>query len=325
MGAPDRIGRYRVVGELGKGAMGTVYLGRDENLDREVALKVMSAGMGDKDTRARFLREARAAAKLQHPNIIVIYELGEHEGAPYMALERLQGDDLQRAIETGIKPDPRVKLNLILQVLAGLARAHDQGIVHRDIKPSNIFLPLGNPAKIMDFGVARLAGHGQTTTSGVAVGTPNYMSPDQVKGGEIDGRSDLFSTGLILYELITGEKAFKADTVVAVVFKILHEEPDLELIPDGPEWKKLRGVISRALERNRDARYPNARAMSDELSGALRDLGGSADLTAPAEPDLPRPPEGPTGAHAHRPGSPRPGGAPGQGPAGAAATAAGAS
>ena len=124
MGAPKRIGRYRILGELGKGAMGTVYRGRDDTLDRDVALKVMSAGLVDADTRARFLKEARAAARIQHPNIIVIYELGEHEGAPYMALELLEGVDLQRALDDGIRPDPRATLPVILQVLAGLGRAH---------------------------------------------------------------------------------------------------------------------------------------------------------------------------------------------------------
>ena len=174
MGVPERIGRYQVLGELGQGAMGTVYRGRDEMLDRDVAVKVMSKGLADADARARFLREARAAAKLQHPNIVVIYELGEHEGAPFMVLELLEGVDLQRAIDGGIRPDPRATLPVVLQLLAGLGHAHEHGIVHRDVKPSNVFLPFGRPAKIMDFGVARLAGLG-TTTAGVVVGTPNYM------------------------------------------------------------------------------------------------------------------------------------------------------
>ena len=148
----------------------------------------------------------------------------------------------------------------------------------------------------MDFGVARLAGHGQSTGSGVVVGTPNYMSPEQVQGGDIDGRSDLFSVGLILYELATGEKAFKADTVVAVVFKILHEDVDLGLVPAGPRWEKLRQVIRRALAREREERYPDALGMSADLGLALQDLGGSVDPTAPADmallvrPSLPPPP-----------------------------------
>jgi eukaryotic-like serine/threonine-protein kinase len=285
MGVPARIGRYQVLAELGQGAMGTVYRARDEGLDRDVAVKVMSKGLADADGRARFLREARAAARLQHPNIVVIYELGEHEGAPFMVLELLEGVDLQRAIDVGVRPDPRSTLPVVLQLLAGLGHAHEHGIVHRDVKPSNVFLPRGRPAKIMDFGVARLAGLG-TTTTGVVVGTPNYMSPEQVAAGEIDGRSDLFSAGLILYELVTGEKAFRADSLVALMYKILHEAPDLGLIPGGREWERLRGVLERALAREASDRYPDARAMSADLGLALADLGGNPDGSAPADQAL---------------------------------------
>jgi len=285
MGVPERIGRYQILGELGQGAMGTVYRGRDEMLDRDVAIKVMSRGLADADARARFLREARAAARLQHPNIVVIYELGDHEGAPFMALELLEGVDLQRAIDGGIRPDPRATLPVVLQLLAGLGHAHEHGIVHRDVKPSNLFLPYGRPAKIMDFGVARLAGLG-TTTTGVVVGTPNYMSPEQVSAGELDGRSDLFSAGLILYELVTGEKAFKADSVVSIMYKILHEAPDLALIPEGRQWERLRAVLARALARRPEDRYADARAMSADVGQALADLGGTVDLTAPADQAL---------------------------------------
>ena len=312
MGVPERIGRYQVLGELGQGAMGTVYRGRDEGLDRDVAVKVMSKGMADADARARFLREARAAARLQHPNIVVIYELGEHEGAPFMALELLEGVDLQRGIDAGVRPDPRATLPVVLQLLAGLGHAHEHGIVHRDVKPSNVFLPFGRPAKIMDFGVARLAGLG-TTTAGVVVGTPNYMSPEQASAGEVDGRSDLFSAGLILYELVTGEKAYQADSLVAILYKILHEPPDLSLIPEGRQWERLRAVLSRALARKADDRYPDARAMSAELALALSDLGGTLDWTAPADQALlvrPRPTPRPTpAAEARHPSSapaPRP-------------------
>jgi hypothetical protein len=296
MGLPGRIGRYAILGELGQGAMGTVYRARDETLERDVAIKVMSRGLADAGARARFLREAKAAAKLHHPNIVVIYELGEHAGAPFMVLELLEGVDLQRGIEAGIRPDPRATLPVVLQLLAGLGHAHEHGIVHRDVKPSNVFLPLGGPAKIMDFGVARLSGLG-TTASGAVAGTPNYMSPEQASAAEIDGRSDLFSAALILYELVTGERAFKAESVVAVMYRILHEAPDLSLIPGGREWERLRAVLARALARRPDDRFPDARAMSAELALALQDLGGSADWTAPADRALlvrprpsPRPP-----------------------------------
>jgi len=304
MGVPERIGRYQILGELGQGAMGTVYRGRDEMLDRDVAIKVMSRGLADADARARFQREARAAGKLQHPNIVVVYELGEHEGAPFMVLELLEGVDLQRAIDSGIRPDPRATLPVVLQLLAGLGHAHEHGIVHRDVKPSNVFLPFGRPAKIMDFGVARLAGLG-TTTAGVVVGTPNYMSPEQVSAGELDGRSDLFSAGLILYELVTGEKAFKADSLVSIMYKILHEAPDLRLIPEGHQWERLRAVLERALSRRPEDRYPDARAMSADVGQALADLGGTVDLTAPADQALLVRPK-PTLRTAPTAGTPRP-------------------
>jgi serine/threonine-protein kinase len=313
MGVPERIGRYQVLEELGQGAMGTVYRARDEMLDRDVAVKVMSRGAADADARARFLREARAAAKLQHPNIVVIYELGEHEGAPFMVLEHLEGVDLQRAIDAGIRPDPRATLPVVLQLLAGLGHAHEHGIVHRDVKPSNVFLPYGKPAKIMDFGVARLAGLG-TTTAGVVVGTPNYMSPEQASAGEVDGRSDLFSAGLILYELVTGEKAYQADSLVAILYKILNEAPDLTLIPEGQKWERLRAVLARALARRAADRYPDAHAMSEELAQALSDLGGTLDWTTPADQALLVRPK-PTVRTSPTPGASRPASAPPPGPA----------
>jgi serine/threonine-protein kinase len=311
---PDRIGRYRVLGVLGRGAMGVVYRGVDETLDRPVAVKVMSAGAGaDADSRARFKREAQAAARLQHPNIVTIYELGEHEGAPFMALELLEGVDLQHAIEAGLRPDPKVTLPVVLQLLAGLGHAHDNGIVHRDVKPSNLFLPRGRPAKIMDFGVARL---GQAMTStGLVVGTPNYMSPEQVQAAALDGRSDLFSAGLILYELVTGEKAYRGDSVVALLYKIAHEHPDLSLIPRGAAWDRLRGVLERSLAKSRDDRYATAAAMAAELSQALLDLGGSAQWAAASDlgllvknrvPAGPSPGRPPTAAPPTVPASPSP-------------------
>jgi hypothetical protein len=276
MAAPEHIGRYRVLGLLGEGAMGVVYRGRDDILEREVALKLMSAKLvAEPGSRERFLREARAVARLQHPNIVTIYELGDHEGSPFIAMELLEGVDLQRAIEAGIRPDPRGTLPIILHLLAGLGHAHEHGIVHRDVKPSNLFLPRGRPAKIMDFGVARL-GQGATST-GLVVGTPNYMSPEQVRGESVDGRSDLFSAGLILYELVTGEKAYRADSVVSIMYKIAHQDPDLALLPRGADWEGLRATITRALARDPALRFPDARSMAAEVASALQAFGGSLD------------------------------------------------
>ena len=281
MDVPAQIGRFRILDRVGEGAMGVVFRGRDEALDRDVALKVMRARATGPEDRERFLREARAVARLQHPNIITVYELGEHDGSPFIAMELLEGVDLQRAIEGGLRPNPRATLPIVLQLLAGLGHAHENGIVHRDVKPSNLFLPRGRPAKIMDFGVARLGG--ATTSSGLIVGTPNYMSPEQVSGTGVDGRSDLFSAGLILYELVTGEKAFQGDSVVSLMYKIAHEDPDLRLIPRGAKWDRLRAVLTRAFFKDAVRRYPTAAAMSADLSLALQDLGGPLDDEAASD------------------------------------------
>jgi serine/threonine-protein kinase len=303
---PARIGRYRILGLLGRGAMGVVYRGRDDGLDRDVAVKVMAGAEASAEGHDRFLREARSVARLQHPNIVTIYELGDHQGAPFMAMELLEGLDLQRAIASGRRPHPQVALRVVLQVLAGLGHAHEHGIVHRDVKPSNVFLPRRRPAKITDFGVARLAGG--TTAAGVVVGTPNYMSPEQVRTGLVDGRSDLFSVGLILYEVLTGEKVYRADNVVSLLYKIAHEEPALAGLPAGAEWERLRKVIARSLAREPDERYPDARAMAADLGQALVDLGGTPHgaltaehglvVDAPAEPTVaaPVPPPAPVRA-----------------------------
>jgi serine/threonine-protein kinase len=254
--------------------MGVVYRARDDGLERDVALKVMAMGDATAEGRERFLREARSVARLQHPNIVIIYELGEHDGAPFMAMELLEGLDVQRALAAGLRPDPRVTLPIVMQLLAGLGHAHEHGIVHRDVKPSNVFLPRGRAAKVMDFGVARLAAG--TTAAGAMVGTPNYMSPEQVRTGLVDGRSDLFSAGLILYELVTGEKVYRADNVVSLLYKIAHEEPALAELPAGPQWDRLRKVVTRSLAREPEDRFPDARNMSDELARALEDFGGPA-------------------------------------------------
>src|SRR5512145_763173 len=282
---PERIGRYRIIGELGRGAMGIVYRGRDESLERDVAVKVVSVGDADEEALARFRREAKAAGRLQHPNIVTVYEFGDHEGRPFMALELLEGVDLQHAIADGLKPDPRASLPIILQILAGLGHAHEHGVVHRDVKPSNVFLPRGRPAKLMDFGIARLGGNTGVgfTTAGMVVGTPNYMSPEQATGATVDGRSDLFSVGLIVYELVTGERAYAGDSVVSVLFKIVHQDPDLRLIPSGRQWEPLRDVVKHALAKKPDERFPDARAMASELQAAVLALGGTADLAAPSD------------------------------------------
>src|SRR5258707_5470776 len=239
MDIPPQIGRFPVTGRVGEGAMGVVLRGRDEAIYGDAALKLIAAH--STEDKERFLREARAIARLQHPNIITVYELGEHEGSPFIAMELLEGVDLQRAIEGGMRPNPRATLPIVLQLLAGLGHAHEHGIVHRDVKPSNLFLPRGRPAKIMDFGVARLGG--TTSSSGLIVGTPNYMSPEQVTAGAGEGRSDPFSARLIPYQLVTGEKGVHGDSPLAPMYKIAPQDPGLTPIPRRPEWGRQRAVL----------------------------------------------------------------------------------
>jgi eukaryotic-like serine/threonine-protein kinase len=231
----QQIGKYQVLKLLGKGAMGQVFLARDTMLDRDVALKVMVSNIADDpELKARFQREAKAVARMNHPNVVNVFDLGYHtDGSPYMAMELLKGDDLQKAMRQTPPLELDRKVNVILQVLQGLAHAHQAGIVHRDIKPANVFLNQDGTVKIMDFGVARLTTASMTGTGSI-VGTADYMSPEQVRGAKVDGRSDLFSVGCMFYELVTGRRPFRAENLMAIFYKITHEEPDFNLIPAGP-------------------------------------------------------------------------------------------
>src|SRR5260221_7970120 len=219
------IGRYVVKGRIGRGGMGMVYRGLDEALEREVAVKTLTIeGTLDEESRQRFQIEAKAAAKLQHQNIVTVFELGEDRGVPFIAMEMLPGVDLEGLVRSGEELLLGEKLDIVVQVCRGLAYAHEHGIVHRDIKPSNIRLLDDGTAKIMDFGIAKLGGT-QLTKAGMMVGTVHYMSPEQVRGKPLDGRSDVFSVGVILYELLAGRRPFKGAAPTAILYKIVNEEP----------------------------------------------------------------------------------------------------
>ncbi len=287
-----RIGKYDVVKPLGKGAMGIVYLAKDSMLDREVALKVMVSNIADDpELKMRFEREAKAVAKLSHPNVVNVFDLGYHtDGSPYMAMELLRGDDLQKTLRMGPIPLER-KVSIIVQVLVGLAHAHQAGVVHRDIKPANIFIGNDGSVKIMDFGVARLTSASVTGT-GAIVGTADYMSPEQVKGARVDGRSDLFSVGSMFYEMLVGKRPFHAENLMAIFFKITHEDPNWNALPSGPEYDALTPILARALAKDLPQRYENATqfalGLRDYLttygtsaSSADRALGELVDLNAP--------------------------------------------
>ncbi len=281
-----RIGKYDIIKVLGKGAMGIVYLARDSMLDREVALKVMVSNIADDpELKMRFEREAKAVAKLSHPNVVNVFDLGYHtDGSPYMAMELLRGDDLQKTLRMGPIPLER-KVSIVVQVLVGLAHAHQAGVVHRDIKPANIFIGNDGAVKIMDFGVARLATSSVTGT-GAIVGTADYMSPEQVKGARVDGRADLFSVGSMFFEMLTGKRPFHAENLMAIFFKITHDDPDWSLLPAGPEYDALTPTLAKALAKDLDQRFENATQFAMALRDYLATYGTSASAADRAIADL---------------------------------------
>jgi predicted Ser/Thr protein kinase len=268
-----RIGRYLITGRIGRGGMGMVYRAVDETLEREVAVKTLvGEGTLERESRQRFEREAKAAAHLQHANIVTVYELGEDRGVPFIAMELLPGADLETLLRGGEEIPLAEKLDVVVQVCRGLAFAHQRGIVHRDIKPSNVRLLEDGTAKIMDFGIAKY-GDTHLTKTGMMVGTVHYMSPEQVRGKPLDGRSDVFSVGVILYELLAGERPFRGEGATQVLYKIVHEEPPpLDLGAPGDVTWRLQSILSRALAKDPDARYPGAAALADDVAGVLEDV-----------------------------------------------------
>ena len=295
---PERIGKYDVVRPLGKGAMGVVYHAHDSLLDRDVALKVMLRQFAaDPEQKHRFEREARAVAKLMHPNVVLVFDLGYHtDRSPYIAMELLKGQDLLQALRLGIPLPLDRKVSIILQVLDGLAHAHQTGIVHRDVKPANIFICEDGTVKIMDFGVARFTAASVTAT-GIVLGTANYMSPEQVEGVKVDGRSDVFSVGSVLFELVVGRKPFQAESLMKTLYKIAHDEPSYTL-PEGAENEALLPILQKALSKKVEERYQTAADFAFSLREYLMTAGAGAASAAVATP----PAEAPgTDAHTREP------------------------
>ena len=294
-----RIGRYDIVRPIGKGAMGMVYLAHDTILERDVALKVMVSQIADDaELNQRFVREAKAVAKMHHPNVVNVFDLGHHtDGSPYIAMELLKGHDLQKAMRTPPPMSLDRKVGVIVQVLAGLAHAHQQGIVHRDSKPANVFINQDGTVKIMDFGVARLTS-GSMTGTGNIVGTADYMSPEQVKGAKVDGRSDLFSAGCMLYELLAGRRPFHSENLMAIFYKITHEEPNFDFVPEGAEYDALMPILKKSLAKELGDRHQTAYEFAMELREYLKAYATSAsgehvleqllDIEPPAGP-IPEP------------------------------------
>jgi serine/threonine protein kinase len=277
--ALTKAGRYQIVGELGRGSMGVVYQGFDPVIGRTVAIKTMlTEGLAPQEFqeyKARFQREAMAAGILAHPNIITVYDFGEDNGILYLAMEFLEGKSLEKtAQEQGVLPIETI-LPIYDQVCSALDHAHRNKVVHRDVKPANIMILQNGLVKMTDFGIAKMMAMGMTQ-AGQILGTPNYMSPEQVKGRQIDGRSDIFSLGVILYELVTGEKPFGGQNITTVIYKIINENPIPPRELDASIHAGLSYVISKALAKNVDERYQTCRELAEDLRNYKNLAGASA-------------------------------------------------
>jgi serine/threonine protein kinase len=264
---PEQIGKYEIVRRLGHGGMGTVYLGRDRDLDRRVAIKVLRAHALSDELLERFLREARAAANLRHDNIITVYEVGQHEQQPFMAMEFVDGTSLADVIKAQQPLPLAVKLSYLEQICAGLHHAHAQGIVHRDVKPANIMVDPRGTIRILDFGIARVEGSGMTS-DGALIGTLCYMSPEQMLGRPIDYRSDVFAVGSVAYELLSWHQAFPGTLSDGLLNRLPNEDPTplTESCPDLPD--EIVRIVMRALAKRPEDRYQNL----DEARLAVRDI-----------------------------------------------------
>jgi serine/threonine protein kinase len=277
------VGRYRILDFLGAGAMGEVYLAEDPHIERKLAIKtVRLVGRPQEvdDRKKRLLREARAAGRLLHPNVVTLFDAGEAEGLLYLAFELVEGTDLASRLEKG-PLSLREVLRIARQAADALHYAHGQGIVHRDIKPSNILLDPRGRVKVADFGIAKMAGQStELTMAGSVMGSPQYLSPEQIRGEDLDGRSDIFSLGVVLYELLSGNRPFSGETITTLVYQILHKDPprisELRAVPP-----RLEALLGRMLAKDRDERLATAAEVAGELAAIETELSDET-LAAPA-------------------------------------------
>jgi len=269
---PEQLGRYRIIKELGRGAMGLVYLAHDPEIDRDVAIKTVQifASLPERErgeARERLLREARAAGKLLHPGIVALFDAGEADGALYLAMEYVEGRTLDHYCRAGSLLQVDEVAEMVARIAESLEYAHGAGIIHRDVKPTNLMHVGGHAVKIMDFGLAKPS-EGELTRDGALFGTPSYMSPEQIRGQNLDGRSDLFSLGVVLFELLTGERPFPGETISSIIYRIVNEEPrdiaDFSERIDPP----LSGFLQRALAKDPGDRFSSGALFAAELRAA---------------------------------------------------------
>jgi len=264
-----KIGKYEIIEELGKGGMGAVYKAYDPVIEREVAIKViLEHVLETPNVKERFYREAKALGKLSHENITILHDVGEADGKPYIVMEFLHGTNLRNIIERNEPVPISQKLDYARQICWGLQIAHAHHIIHRDIKPENIMVLDSGRVKIMDFGIAKPE-VGTITQTGVMMGTPFYMSPEQVRGQRVDPRSDIFAFGVVLYELLTSQKPFTGENIESVLYNIVHEPPEKLTIAGCDSVNALQNVVSKCLEKNPDQRYGDFAEVIDELTAIL--------------------------------------------------------
>jgi len=272
----QQIGRYKILGELGRGAMGIVYRAQDPALDRVVALKTIileEDAEGRKEYQKRFLQEAKAAGKLTHPYIVATYDFGEEEGLAYMAMELLEGTELRTRMKDGAMT-PAEAVDIAQQIADGLGFAHEHGVVHRDIKPGNVMLLARGQVKIMDFGIARMRAADFKTSTGMVLGTPKYMSPEQIAGAPLDHRSDIFSLGIVLYEMLTGARLFAGEGVTQITHNVTHTEHEPPTHVNAELPAMLDFIVARALKKDPAVRYQDAYELAADLATCLAELRG---------------------------------------------------
>ena len=281
---PTHVGKYRVDGIIGRGAVGVVYRGHDEQIDRPLAIKTLRldvlANVADRETLLqRFAAEARSAGRCLHPNIVTVFDYVQQGEQPYIVMEYVDAGTLENVISSGSILPIRQVGEIMGQLLFALEHAHSKGLVHRDVKPANILCPSATTIKVADFGVARFDSLGLTNPNGIgAIGTPNYMSPEQFLGRPVDGRADLFSAGVILFQLLTGAKPFVARDIAELMRKLLNEAPPHIATLRPGNWEALNNVVQRALARHPDDRYASAGEFINGLNGAIE---GSANDNSP--------------------------------------------
>lgn len=277
----EKLGRYVIVEEIGQGAMGVVYKAVDPLIDRTVAIKTINLDLSKEELtnfEHRFQREVQSAGKLNHPNIVTIYDVGRTEGVAYMAMEFLEGKELREILDSGVVLPIEKVIHIASQVADGLAFAHEHGTVHRDIKPANVMVMKNGLVKITDFGIAQVS-NASRTHAGMVLGSPKYMSPEQVVGQTVDGRSDIFSLGVMLYEMLTGKTPFSGDNISTIMYQILNDEPAPpkslnQSIPDS-----VNHIVLRALAKHPDKRYQTAKEMARDLKRYK-----TLDISAQPEP-----------------------------------------